>query len=80
MYMIFSFSGQNAETSSQLSYKVSCFIVKTADQVLDAGLEDWQIEEYARRYHHVTRKIAHMGEDSSDASCRTDLRRLRLRG
>ena len=62
MYMIFSFSNQNAETSSQLSYKVSCFIVKTADQVLDAGLEDWQIEEYARRYHHVTRKIAHMGE------------------
>ena len=62
MYMIFSFSSQNAQTSSQLSYKVSCYIVRTADRILDVGLEDWQIEDYAVRYHHVIRKIAHMGE------------------
>lgn len=62
MYMIYSFSAQNATESSQLSYKVSYNIVKAADRLFDANLEEWQIEEYAVRYHNVTRKIAHMGE------------------
>ena len=62
MYMIYSFSAQNAEQSSQMSYRVSYTIVKTADRLFDAGLEEWQIQDYAVRYHNVTRKIAHMCE------------------
>ena len=62
MYMIYSFSAQDSVTSSDLSYKVSYQIIKTADQILDSNLEDWQIGEYAVRYNGVTRKIAHMGE------------------
>lgn len=62
MYMIYTFSAQPDYVSSDLSYKVSYAIVKTADRILDANLEEWQIQDYAQRYHGVTRKIAHMGE------------------
>ena len=40
MYMIFSFSSQTGEVSSQLSYKVSHKIVETVDYVFDGNLED----------------------------------------
>lgn len=62
MYMIFSFSAQEGEVSAALSYKVSHKIVETADQVLDAGLESWEIDSLANRFHGVTRKLAHMTE------------------
>ena len=62
MYIIFSFSGQSGDVSSQLSFKVSCKIVETADQVFDANLEQWQIEEWANKINFITRKLAHMAE------------------
>lgn len=62
MYMIFQFSAQEAETSSNLSYKVSYTIVSTADYVFDTGLDDYQISDYALRINGITRKLAHMTE------------------
>ena len=62
MYMIFSFSSQTGEVSSQLSYKVSYKMVEAADYVFDANLEDWQIGEWANKIHFITRKLAHMTE------------------
>lgn len=62
MYMIFSFSEQEGDVSASISYKASCIIVETADQVFDMGLDDYQISYFATKIHGVTRKIAHMGE------------------
>ena len=49
MYMIFSFSAQEADVSSDLSYRVSRRIVQTADHVLNMDLEEYQIDNYAVR-------------------------------
>ena len=62
MYMIFSFSAQTGEISSSVSYKASCVIVKTADNVFDMGMDDYQISYYATKINGVTRKLAHMTE------------------
>lgn len=62
MYMIFSFSDQEAELSSSISYKVSYTIVKSVDYVFDTGLEEYQISDYAHRINGITRKLAHMTE------------------
>ena len=62
MYMIYNFSAQPAELSSQLSFKVSCKLVEAADYVLDTNLEQWEIEDWATRIHFITRKLAHMTE------------------
>lgn len=62
MYLIFSFSSQTGEESSALSLKVSAKIVRTADYVFDAGLEDWQVDTYAQKINFITRKLAHMTE------------------
>ena len=62
MYMIYSFSAQEGETSAALSYQFSYTIIKTADKVLDAGLEDWEMQSLATRFDGVTRKLAHMTE------------------
>ena len=62
MYMIFSFSSQTGDVSSDLSLRASAKIVRTADYVFDAGLEEWQIQEYAEKINFITRKLAHMTE------------------
>ena len=62
MYMIYSFSAQPGEVSSQLSYKVSYKIVDTVDYVFDGGHEDWQIANWASKINFITRKLAHMTE------------------
>jgi VanZ family protein len=62
MYMIFSFSAQPAEVSSQVSYKVSYKMVEAADYVFDADLDEWQISEWATKINFITRKLAHMTE------------------
>jgi len=62
MYMIFSFSAQPGEVSSQVSYKVSYTIVEAADYIFDAGLQEWQIGEWANKINFITRKLAHMTE------------------
>lgn len=62
MYMIFTFSSQTGDVSSQLSLKVSRKIIQAGDYVFDAGLEDWQVQEYAQKINFITRKLAHMSE------------------
>lgn len=62
MYMIYSFSAQPGEVSSQLSYKVSYKIVETVDQALNAGMADWEIDTWVYRIHGLVRKLAHMTE------------------
>ncbi len=62
MYLIFSFSGQDGETSSQLSYKVSYKIVETGATILQRDMDPWQIDQTAVRINGAVRKLAHMGE------------------
>ncbi len=62
MYMIYSFSAQEADISSQVSFGVSRQIVKTADSILDLNLDSWQIDDYAYRLEGRVRKFGHMGE------------------
>lgn len=62
MYMIFSFSSQDGNTSSALSYKVSYKIVETGAKILGENLEPWQIDSIAQRFHGPVRKLAHMTE------------------
>lgn len=62
MYLIFSFSGQNAATSSQLSYKVTTLAVEVVNEVADLDLSQAQIASYVERYHYPVRKLAHFTE------------------
>ena len=62
MYMIYSFSAQPGEVSSEMSYKVSYKLVQTADYVFDGGHEDWQLSQWAGKINFITRKLAHMTE------------------
>lgn len=62
MYVIYSFSAQSGEESGNLSFEVSCRIVEVGNTVLDRGLSDWQIQEYAQRISYPVRKLAHMTE------------------
>lgn len=62
MCLIFHFSGQNGTDSAGLSYKVTKGLVIVADQVLDKGLSDAQIEQYVEKYHFYVRKLAHFSE------------------
>ncbi len=62
MYMIYSFSGQTGEESGNLSYEVSVKLVEIGNQVLDKGLQDWEIPEVAARIEYPVRKLAHMSE------------------
>ena len=62
MMMIYQFSAQPADVSSQLSYKVSYKIVETADNIFETNLDYWQMDNWAVRINGVTRKLAHMTE------------------
>lgn len=62
MYMIFSFSGQVGETSSDLSFRVSCKIVSIGNDILGTDLTPDRIEHYASKIHGFVRKLAHMTE------------------
>lgn len=62
MYMIYSFSAQEGDLSSSVSYKASCVLVEAADNIFELGLDDYQVSYYATRINGVTRKLAHMTE------------------
>lgn len=62
MYMIYSFSAQDATTSSALSYQVSYTVVETGNVVLDAGLQPSEISSLAIRFNGFVRKLAHVTE------------------
>ncbi|MBO7711016.1 MAG: VanZ family protein [Lachnospiraceae bacterium] len=62
MYMIYQFSAQEADVSTDLSYKVSHRIVSAVNYVFDTGLDEYQVADYAWRINGITRKLAHMTE------------------
>lgn len=62
MYVIFSFSSQDGDTSADLSYEVSYTIVEAGNVVLDADLQPSEIASLATRFNGVVRKLAHMTE------------------
>lgn len=62
MYVIFSFSAQSGTDSGNLSYEVSHKIVEIGNEVLDKGMEEWEIDDYAYRIEYPVRKLAHMTE------------------
>lgn len=62
MYLIFRFSAQTGDISGNLSYEVSYKIVEIGNQVLDKGLEEWEISNYAYEIEYPVRKLAHMSE------------------
>ncbi len=62
MYVIYSFSAQTGDASGNLSYEVSYKIVEIGNEVLDKGLEEWEIADYASEIEYPVRKAAHMSE------------------
>lgn len=62
MIMIYTFSSQTGDVSSDLSMKVSRKIIQTADYIFDANLSEEQVDHYAEKINFITRKLAHMTE------------------
>lgn len=62
MYVIYSFSAQTGETSGNLSYEVSHKIVEIGNEILNKGMDEQQIDEYACEIEYPVRKLAHMTE------------------
>ena len=62
MYLIFQFSAQTGELSGNLSYEVSYKIVEIGNEILDKGLDEWTIGQYAYEIEYPIRKLAHMTE------------------
>lgn len=62
MYVIYGFSAQDAGASSNLSYQVSYKIVEIGNEILNKGLDETQIADYADQIGYPVRKLAHMTE------------------
>ena len=62
MYVIFNFSAQSGDISGNLSYDVSYKLVEIGNEVLNKGLEEWQISDYAYEIEYPVRKLAHVTE------------------
>ena len=62
MCLIFGFSGQDANTSSELSYKVGVKVFTVANETLDKGWTRKQIERLSRQSQFYIRKTAHFTE------------------
>lgn len=62
IYVIFSFSSQSGMDSGNLSYMVSHKIVEIGNEVLQKGMEEWEIEQKAYEIEYPVRKLAHMTE------------------
>lgn len=62
MVIIFWFSAQPADESSNMSDGISYQIVLQADRILHLDMTTTQMENYAERIHYPIRKAAHMTE------------------
>ena len=62
MILIFNFSGQDADASSLLSYKVGVKVFSMANETLDRGWTQKQIEDLSLESQFYIRKTAHFTE------------------
>ena len=62
MCLIFNFSGQSADASSDLSYKVGVEVLTVTNDVLDKGWTTTHISELSEFYQFYIRKLAHFTE------------------
>ncbi|WP_049945463.1 VanZ family protein [Butyrivibrio sp. AC2005] len=62
MCLIFGFSGQDADTSSDLSYRVGVEVLTVTNDVLDKGWSNDHISELSVFYQFYIRKLAHFTE------------------
>lgn len=62
MCLIFAFSDQDADTSSQLSYEVGVRVLTIANEKLDQGWTEQTIDYLSRTGQHYIRKTAHFSE------------------
>ncbi len=62
MALIFSFSHQKAEQSSEISGSLTYRITDRVNEMFACGWEKDTIEEYAKILEHPVRKVAHMTE------------------
>ncbi|WP_242840963.1 VanZ family protein [Butyrivibrio sp. AE3004] len=62
MCLIFNFSGQDADTSSELSYKVGVEVLTVTNDVFDRGWSAAHISELSTVYQFYIRKLAHFTE------------------
>ncbi len=62
LFTIFSFSEQTGEVSGQLSYEITCQLVKTGSSLFHVELTQKEFTQYVQRFHYPVRKLAHMSE------------------
>lgn len=62
MCVIYGFSAQDGSASGNMSYQVSYKIVEIGNEILDKGLGEAQLAEYADQIGYPVRKLAHMTE------------------
>lgn len=62
MILIFNFSGQDGNTSSELSYRVGVEVLTVTNDVFDKGWSNAHISELSEFYQFYIRKIAHFTE------------------
>ncbi|MBE5861177.1 MAG: VanZ family protein [Butyrivibrio sp.] len=62
MCLIFTFSSQDADTSSALSYKVGVEVLTVTNDVFDQGWTMSHIAALSEQYQHYIRKLAHFTE------------------
>ncbi len=62
MCLIFSFSGQDADTSSELSFQVGVKVFSVANETFDKGWSKQRIEQLSEKSQYYIRKTAHFTE------------------
>lgn len=62
MCLIFSFSGQDADTSSELSLQVGIKVFSVANETFDKGWNSQKIEQLSEASQYYIRKTAHFTE------------------
>lgn len=62
MIVIYSFSAQEGDQSSQLSYEVGVKVLTIANETLDKGWSTSRISQLSRQGQHYIRKTAHFTE------------------
>ncbi|MBQ6587413.1 MAG: VanZ family protein [Butyrivibrio sp.] len=62
MFLIFTFSGQDADASSELSFQVGVKVFSVANETFDKGWSLQRIEQLSEKSQYYIRKTAHFTE------------------